>query len=71
MERFNFLLFVIDMNTKLMGLLTRTEKNWNFISIFCGLLRKGDLRIFQNHVPFSFITMSQWEKEGGKEIIEA
>lgn len=71
MERFHFLLIVIDMNTKLMGLLSGTKKNWNFISILCGLLRKGDLRIFQNHVLFSFITMSQWEKEDGKEIIEA
>lgn len=62
MERFHFLLIVIDIGIK---------KNWNFISILCGLLRKGELRTFQNHVPFSFITMSQWEKGGGKEIIEA
>lgn len=71
MERFHFLLIVIDMNTKLMSLLTGIKKNWNFISILCGLLRKGELRTFQNHVAFSFITMSQWDKGGGKEIIEA
>lgn len=64
-------LIVINMNTKLKGLLPGTKKNLNFISVLCGLLRKGDLRILQNHMPFSFITIPQREKEGRIERIQA
>lgn len=40
MERFNFLLIVINKNTKIRGFLRRTKKNFNFISILSGLLKK-------------------------------
>lgn len=65
------LLIVISMNTKLKSLFPGTKENRNFISILCGPLRMGDLRILQNHVAFSFITITQRETEGGKEIIQA
>jgi len=63
-ERLSLLLIVIDINTKQKCFLAGTKKNWNFISILCGPLRKGDLKILQIHMPFSFITISQREKEG-------
>lgn len=51
MDGFHFLLIVVDMNTKLMGLLSGTKENWHFISILCGPFKKGRSEDFSEPCP--------------------